>query len=268
MPNVFLIVSGSAASWMIKHVVNQKGGLYQRLSAHLKLMPFTLSEVQHYLQAQHIELTHKQICELYMTTGGVPKYLSFVERGWSSSQIIHQLCFKPQSPLLTEFHHLYHSLFQHAENHISVIRALANKRRGMTLQELLKQAGLALNGRSRAIIRELEESGFILSIIPFGKKVRDRLFLLNDEYSLFYLHWIEPHKEAILRGMENELWLHLQGDSSWKSWAGLAFESICFKHMGKIKKALGIGGVLTLSSYWKVVQKGKIEQEVDLYQTS
>ena len=44
MPNLLLIVSGSSASWMIHQVLNNKGGLYGRLSAHLRLRPFSLSE--------------------------------------------------------------------------------------------------------------------------------------------------------------------------------------------------------------------------------
>lgn len=264
MPNVLLIVSGSAASWMIKHILNDTGGLYQRLSAHLRLLPFSLSEVEQFLNAQNIELTRKQICEVYMATGGIPKYLTFLERGLSSTQLINNLCFKPQSPLLTEFHNLYHSLFRNAEQHINVIKALAKKRRGMNRQELFEEAGLTYSGHSVIILRELEESGFIMTLLPFGKKARDAIYFLNDEYSLFYLSWIEPVKESILRGVENNHWLKVHADQSWKSWAGFAFESICLKHVNKIKEALGIAGVTTDASYWKTVEKGKIIAEIDL----
>ena len=128
MPNVLLIVCGSAASWMIHHIINNKGGLYGRLSAQIGLKPFTLSEVEQYLQAQGITLNRKQICELYMVTGGVPKYLAHLPRGNSSAQLIHHLCFTPQAPLLIEFHKLYHSLFSNPQKHVAIIKALANKK--------------------------------------------------------------------------------------------------------------------------------------------
>ncbi len=264
MPNVLLIVSGSAASWMISHVINNTGGLYGRLSAHLRLLPFTLAETEEYLKSRGIEISKKQICEIYMATGGVPKYLSYVEGGLSALQNIHQLCFMPQSPLLTEFHKLYYSLFQNAENHLQVMRALASKRRGMARSELLKASKLSNSGQTSQVLKELEESGFIASLPELGKKTRGSRYYLNDEYTLFYLKWIEPNKGNLLRGVEKEYWIKKQSDSSWKSWAGFAFESLCLKHVPQIKEALQIGGVSTSSGYWKSDLNGRKEVEVDL----
>ncbi len=264
MPNVLLIVSGSAASWMISNVVNNTAGLYGRLSAHLRLLPFTLLETEEYLKSRGISLTRKQICEIYMVTGGVPKYLSYLEKGLSSLQNIHYLCFTPQSPLLTEFHKLYHSLFQNAENHLQVMKALAKKRHGMSRLELLKKAKLTNSGHTSLVLKELEESGFIASLPEVGKKTRNTNYYLNDEYTLFYLKWIDPEKGAFLKGVEKEYWIKKQTDPSWKSWAGFAFESLCLKHIPQIKDALQIGGVSCLSGYWKSSINQKKEIEIDL----
>jgi hypothetical protein len=43
----------------------------------------------------------------------------------------------------------------------------------------------------------------------------------------------------------NVNWLQLSSTSQWKSWAGYAFENLCFKHLIQIKKSLGIEGVYT-----------------------
>ncbi|NGX33986.1 MAG: hypothetical protein K1060chlam1_00330 [Candidatus Anoxychlamydiales bacterium] len=264
MPNVLLIVSGSAASWMISNVINNTGGLYGRLSAHLRLLPFNLSETEEYLIAHGIELTKKQICEIYMITGGVPKYLSYLEAGKSATINIHELCFKPQSPLLTEFYKLYHSLFKNAEIHLQVIRVLSKKRRGLTRLELLKEANLSTSGRTSEVLQELEESGFIMTMPEIGKKLREMRYYLNDEYSLFYLNWIEPEKGILLQGVEKDYWIKRQVTPSWRSWAGFAFENLCLKHVSQIKDALQIGGVSTTSGYWKAMVNGKKEIEIDL----
>ncbi|MCC5832541.1 MAG: AAA family ATPase [Chlamydiales bacterium] len=264
LSKVLLIVSGSAASWMISHVVNNTGGLYGRLSAHLRLLPFSLSETEAYLKSREISLTRKQICEIYMVTGGVPKYLSYIERGLSANQNIHYLCFSPQSPLLTEFHKLYYSLFQSAESHLKIVKALAAQRRGLSRLDLLKKAKLSNSGRSSDVLRELEESGFISTLPEIGKKAKGIKFYLNDEYTLFYLKWIEPDKGNLLKGVEKEYWIKRQSLPSWKSWAGFAFESLCLKHIAEIKEALRIGGVTTSASYWKAEVAGKKEIEVDL----
>lgn len=264
MPNIRLIVCGSAASWMIHEILNAKGGLYGRLSAHLRLLPFTLSETQEYLQHRGIDLPHQQVCEIYMATGGVPKYLSYLEGGQSAAQCIQHLCFTPQSPLLIEFHKLYHSLFRHPEPHIEIVKTLAKKHHGMLLCDLLREAGLSKSGRTKEILNELVESGFLMLVSETGKKVREARYHLNDEYSLFYLTWIEFDKGALLQGMDKDYWIKKCNSQHFRVWAGYAFETLCLKHVDKIKAALGIASVSTKAGYWQSVVDGKKEVEVDL----
>jgi AAA+ ATPase superfamily predicted ATPase len=264
MSNVRLIVCGSAAAWMVHQILNDKGGLYGRLSAHMRLLPFTLSETEEYLESRNIHLTRQQICEIYMTTGGVPKYLSFLEGGHSAAQCIQNLCFTPQSPLLTEFHKLYHSLFRHPEAHIEIVKTLAKRHHGMLRKELLKEAKVSNSGRTQIILNELLESGFLMMVPEVGKQAREARYYLNDEYSLFYLTWIEPVKSTLLQGMESDYWIKRQNSQSFRIWAGYAFETICLKHVNKIKSALEIGGVSTANGYWQSTVDGKKEIEVDL----
>lgn len=206
---------------------------------------------EEFFKAKDIKLTRKQLIEVYMATGGVAKYLSQVERGKSSAQIINSLCFTPQSPLLREFHKLYNSLFNDSQKHVIIVRTLANKRHGMTQQDLFRATDMPPGGRSVEILDELEESGFIISTQEFGKEVRERKFRLIDEYSLFYLTWIDDIKQSVLQGTEKDYWTKIQLSPTWNSWAGYAFENICLKHVVKIKEALEIGGVSSRQWHWQ-----------------
>ena len=49
--NLILVVCGSAASWMIQKIVNSKGGLHNRLTRQIRLLPFTLSETESFLKS-------------------------------------------------------------------------------------------------------------------------------------------------------------------------------------------------------------------------
>lgn len=251
MPNVLIIVCGSAASWMIKKVINNRGGLHGRLSAEIRLQPFSLSEVDQFLHEHHIHLTHKQVAEIYMATGGVPKYLTYIERGQSSAQIINSLCFMPQSPLLQEFHKLYESLFDDAQKHVKIVRLLGEHHYGMKQMELFRTAGLSIGGRSQELLEELEASGFIVRSPHYGKQTKDRSCRLVDEYSLFYLTWIDPVKHNLLRGSDKNYWHKLHSTPPWNAWAGYVFETICLQHVRKIKEALEIGGISTNESHWR-----------------
>ncbi len=247
---VVLIICGSAASWMIKNVINSKGGLHGRLTREIRLVPFELFEVEEYLRSRDIKLERKQILEIYMAIGGIAKYLTYIERGKSSAQIIHDLCFSGSGGLHKEFNKLYASLFNKHENHIKIIRELAKNRSGLTKNELLEKTGMQSGGTSSNIITELEESNFITYITPFGKTMKGGKYRLIDEYSLFYLTWIEKTPNIGIKGVEKDYWLKKYSLRSWNIWAGYAFESICLKHIEKIKKALGISGISTRESCW------------------
>jgi len=97
-------------------------------------------------------------------------------------------------------------------------------------------------GGTTKILSELIHSGFVSSYFPFEKKRKEMLYRLTDEYSLFYLHFIEKRRK------EKGVWKALSQTSVFKSWSGYAFESLCLKHVDQIKKALEIGGIYSESS--------------------
>ena len=250
MKNVKLIVCGSAAAWMIHHVIHDKGGLYGRLSAQMRLEPFTLTEVEKMFQARGIHLDRKQLVTLYMAIGGIPKYLNLIKSGMSTAQMLNEFCFKSQGFLFQEFPKLFKSLFDGADRHLKIIKLLAENRYGLQQSVIFEQLGLSSGGSSSSALEELEESGFIMNIPQYGKKVKDRYWRLADEYSLFYLTWIENRRSSILKNADPDYWMKNQTTQKWLSWAGYTFENVCLKHVLKIKSALGLSGISTIETQW------------------
>lgn len=238
--NILVVICGSAASWMIDNVVNAKGGLHNRINKLIRLMPFTLLETKTFLEAKKISLSNYQITQLYMTIGGIPHYLEQLERGKSTMQYIQDLCFSKDGVLKMEFQNLYPSLFDNAGNHIKVIKALASKSSGMSRQEILKKTKISEGGWFSKILDELNQSGFISIYEPLEKKKKDTLYRLTDEYSLFYLTFMEGNTAT-----SKDAWMQLSQNQKYKTWCGYAFENVSMKHEDKIKEALGISGVYT-----------------------
>lgn len=247
-PRIILIVCGSAASWMIRKIICNKGGLHGRLTAQIRLLPFDLKETEEFLQLQGVTLNRKAIVDLYMAIGGVPKYLNYVKKGQSALQIVSHLCF--HGPLNDEFNELYAALFDNHHRHVNVVKTLSKHLGGLTKVDLAKATGLSVGGGMNMILEELEQSGFILATRCFGKQKKNILYRLVDEYSLFYLKWIQKSKEDNLTHPDEKFWINLFNSSLGQSWAGYAFETLCFKHLLNIKKALGITGILTSASSW------------------
>ena len=245
-PNLVVVICGSSASWMIQKVVNNRGGLHNRVTKKIRLLPFTIAETELFLKSRNIKLDRYQMLQLYMVIGGIPHYLNEIKKGESTIQAVDRICFTKDGLLFEEFKNLYDSLFDNPGNHIVVIRALARKGSGLTRQEIIEASKFSSGGGMTRLLDELTESGFITPYIPFDTTVKNSIYKLTDEYSLFYIKFIE-NKKASGKGT----WIKYSTSNSWRVWSGIAFESICMKHVVQIKRALGIEGVYSETSVWR-----------------
>jgi len=257
--NLVVVICGSAASWMIRNVVNNRGGLHNRITRKLRLVPFTLYEMAQYLQAKHINLEKYHILQLYMVMGGIPHYLQEIKKGESATQAIDRICFTEGGLLNDEFRNLYYSLFDDASRHLAVIRALAKNKTGLTRNQIMAESGLSSGGTVTGLLEELIESGFVTAWLPYDKKSKDSIYKLADEFTHFYLKFMENN-----RSHGRGTWQNFSVGQSWRSWSGVAFERICLKHIPQLKKALGIAAVYTEESAWRHLSKTSKGAQIDL----
>ena len=94
--DVILLICSSSTSWVIDHVIHNKGGLHNRLSLSIHLEPFRLAEVEEYVHSLGVSLNRMQILEGYMSLGGVPYYWSHLQKGMSIQQYIGFLFFEKE----------------------------------------------------------------------------------------------------------------------------------------------------------------------------
>lgn len=248
IPNLKIILCGSAASWILNNLINAKGGLHNRLTKILLLKPFDLNTTKLFLHTKGCKLTHKQILDLYLVTGGVPFYLEQIQRSQSVAQNINNICFTENGLLLHEFPRLFKSLFDNAEISRKIIAIIAAKRYGVAREELLQQLKLTSGGWINDKIAELEAAGFIVSFLPYEKKKAIH-YRVIDEYTMFYLRWIEPEIRTGYK-FGNAHWLNTIKSPSYLSWAGYSFETVCFKHFEQIKLALGLQNIGCKTANW------------------
>lgn len=245
--DIVLVICGSAASWIIKKVINNRGGLHNRITTHLRLEPFTLQETKAFLELKKVKLTLKDITQLYMCVGGIPFYLKAVKAGKSVPQILDDLFFTTHATLRNEFTNLYAALFKNYELHEVIVAVLSKKNKGLTRKELINASQISSGGGLSNCLKELLECGFIKKTIPLNNKKTDALYRLVDEYTIFYFRFLVDNKT-------NTSWVKMANKPTYKIWSGYAFENLCIKHSFFIKKALEIGGVITNEYSW--VQKG------------
>lgn len=254
---IVVAICGSAASWMIKNVIRNKGGLHNRVTRLIYLQPFTISETKAYFQQRGLRFNDEQITELYMTFGGIPYYMKLIPKAKSVQQAVNTLCFEKNAPLQNEFYNLYAALFTNHQPYISVIKACYSKWRGVSQGEIVEHSGIPSGGTLTRMLEELELSGFISSTPPFLNVKKEKLYRLMDEFSVFYLKFMDGRKTTD--------WNLISQSQPFKLWQGYAFENFCFRHIKAIKQKLGIAAVVTQQYSYQVKSNQLIgNHQIDL----
>ena len=244
--DIVLIVCGSSTSWVVSKLLMDKGGFYGRITGRLLIKPFSLHECEAYFRETGIVYSRYQMVESYMIFGGIPYYLSLMQKGLGFPQNVDRLCFRESGALRDEYELLYRSLFRNPDRHMAVVEALASKRAGLSREAILKGSGLSDGGGFTRILRELEQCGFIRRYVGYGKKRRDALYQLTDPFSLFHLRFIKDAETKTA-----PFWAAYTDDGSHRAWTGYAFEQVALAHIEQIKRKLQIGGVLSRQYAWR-----------------
>ena len=242
--NLILIVCGSATSWINDTLINNHGGLFDRVTRTIHLSPFELKSTGELLKANGIQTNEYDLLQSQMVFGGVPFYTSNLRKDFSMAQNIDRMFFDSDAKLKNEFSRLFASSFKNAEMCEKIVRILFKRKYGYTREELAKTLGTVPGGSLSKLLDGLESSGFILAY----KNLRDKrkiYYKLIDSFCLFWLSFIDGKKTN-----DRHYWQNSQNSPALDSWRGLAFENLCFSHSDRIRQALGIGGVNTEVSTW------------------
>ena len=258
--NLVFIVCGSATSWMVEKLDENKGGLFNRQTCRLFLEPFDLRHTELYLKSRNISWSRYDIVQCYMIMGGIPFYLRLIDRDLSFNENIDNIFFKKRAELWNEFEHLYNTLFSNSAQYKKIAETLSKKHGGLTRDEIAKQTGIAANGALTKMLSNLEKTGFVRINDMYGYKKRERIYQLSDYYSLFYFRFIKDNS-----GRDERFWSNTNDNPSRRVWAGLSFEQVCRDHIAQVKKKLGISGVMSEISTWKRLgNEEKTGAQIDL----
>lgn len=257
--NLMVVVCGSSNSWILNNLINNHGGLYNRVTYEIKLSPFTLCECEQFLEEKGVDLSRYDIVQAYMAVGGIPYYLGYFKRGNSLAQNLDLLFFSSGAKLRNEFDRLFDSVFDQPEIMKTIVRLLFTRKTGFSRGELLGKLNMKEGETFSKCLNALLASEFIVKFVPFGKKENQCLYRLADPFCLFYLHFIDGRHP-----LPEDFWLQNLESQAVMSWCGLAFETVCFNHIRQIKNALGIAGVSTTQSAWLKKTENADGMQIDL----
>lgn len=266
-PRIKLIVCGSSASWIIKKIIKNRGGLHNRVTRKIKLLPFDLHDTLLFLKNIGYSCNYQQVCKLYMVMGGIPFYLKSMKRRFSIEQNIDNLFFQSDGMFFDEFDEVFSSLFENSEQFKEIVTLIASHKDGVPRTLIDEKTKLTSGGGSLTKrLESLENAGFISSFVPFEHRKLGLFYRITDEFCYFYLKWVQPIKNQIKQGNIKGYWKNLAKTPGFFGWQGYVFENICYKHIPQIRRALDIDGS-SLASPWRYVpRKGSDEHgaQIDL----
>ena len=257
--NLMVVVCGSANSWILDKLINNHGGLYNRVTYEIKLSPFTLHECEAFYQSNQIRISRYDIVQSYMIFGGIPFYMGYFDGELSFAQNVDQILFDPTAKLKDEFDRLFSSVFVNPETEKSIVQFLYTRNSGYTRREITEKLGISDGGRLSRNLNALIASDFIIKYVPFGMGKREEHYKLVDPFCIFYLHFMKNQTKN-----NPCFWQQNNTAQSVVSWRGFAFENVCFNHVPEIKRSLGISGVISESSAWSKRSDDETGTQIDL----
>lgn len=235
-PQLVLLLSGSNSWWIQKNILSSTG-FFGRVSLRINLGELSLPSCNAFWGKRAGQISAYDKFKILAVTGGIPRYLEEIDPALSAEENIYRLCFAPDGLLVEEFDEAFSDLFSHDSRYYeAIVRILLHQ--SLTVKEIMEQLNRSKGGDLSHYLEELHLFGFLSRDYSWhlkeGKPTATSRFRLSDNYVRFYLKYIEPVKQQILRGDYQHL------PAAWSSILGLQFENLVIANRHSLYAALRI----------------------------
>lgn len=217
-----LILCGSVASFMTKHLVHSKA-LHNRKTLELCVQPLKPKEAGQFIKNRSLS----EKAQAYMCLGGIPKYLEQLNPKISLEKNINLLCFTQGGFFVEEYETLFKEQFRSIKSYQKLVEALA--RGPKNISQLSQETKIAKGGGLKEQLDNLIQAQFIRAYSPYSdgqrKKTRTKIYRLTDPFLSFYLRYLHPNLPIIKQNKRENLFRALTRDSI-HQYYGLAFERL------------------------------------------
>lgn len=232
-----LVLCGSIANFMVKHLVHSKA-LHNRKTFELKLDALPADEAQAFFKKHRSPF---EMAKFLMIFGGIPKYLEQVDPADSLSVNMDRLCFQKNGFFVNEFETVFKEQFKVTATYEAIVEALSRSSRSK--EEIAKILKTKPGGGLSTYLENLERADFTHRFSPlpldsgFGRKTTKHV--LWDEWLRFYFTYMKPHLHTIRTNKKRGLFEAITS-SSLETYLGIAFERLCFKNLPNLLESLNI----------------------------
>ena len=254
-PNLILVLCGSVSAWIADNILNSTG-FVGRNSLDLEVRELPLRDAIQVIGPTADRMSTTEKLDILSVVGGIPRYLEEFRPSLTLDENIRRMCFLKQGLLFREFDETFNNVFgTRAGRRRAVLGVLASG--AATAAEIAMRLGTGINGHLTRTLLELEYAGFVASETNLnaatGKPARIERYRISDNYTRFYLHFIEPNRISIADGLFQ--FASMEQLKGWDVQLGYQFENLILNHVGDLFTHLGIEKSLVLSAA-PYVQRG------------
>lgn len=264
-PNHVFVVCGSVSAWIAENISNSTA-FFGRISRDMVIGELPLADAARFWGRRIDRISTRDITDVLAVTGGVPKYLEDVNPSLSASENIRRLCFRSDGQLFQDFREIFNAVF--GDSATMKRQVLENLAAGpLSCAELADKLGIKRGGTLERNLEDLELGGFVAKdpgLNPeSGKRARLGRYRLKDNYTRFYLKYIEPHEAEIKSGRFSRI--DPEGLPEWNAVMGLQFENLILNNIDPILDRMGLDKVPILSAApFRKTVKGEAGCQIDL----
>ena len=247
--NLVLVLCGSVSAWIAENILDSTG-FVGRNSLDIELRELPLRDAVRIWGPGAERMSTREKLDLLSVVGGVPKYLEEVRPALSVDENVRRMCFLPDGILFRDFDETFNQVFgRKAKLRGRILRELVARPR--TVAEVAGADGTPTSGAYSKTLEDLRHAGYVArdeGLNPLtGKSVRKARFRVCDNYVRFYLHYVEPRRKAIERGLF--AFSSLEQLQGLQTFFGLQFENLVLNHVGDLFPLLGLDRSLVLSAF-------------------
>lgn len=245
--NLVLILCGSVSSWVEDNILF-RADFVGRISLELRLKELPLNEVKHFWFKRNKRLSSRELSNVLMVAGCVPRYLEEFRLTASSEQEISRLCFRRSGFLFNEYDKIFHELFgKKTDTYRHLVEILIDG--PLSAKGISKKLKVPLNKDLSRHLYVLEISGFLTREYSYSKefkKTKLSRYRLSDNYLRFYLKYIHPRKDQI--ELDTFSIQSVQQLPEWSIASGFFFENLILNHRTEIIDKLEIPKEFVISA--------------------
>ncbi len=240
-PGLTLVLCGSVSSWIEENILNSTG-FVGRCSWQFHLKPLPLTDCPAFWGNRSARVSAADKWRMLAVTGGVPGYLEQLMPSRSAEENIERLCFNQGGMLFHEFDRIFHDIFsRRAATCREIVGTLVGGPK--TLREISQALKRERGGSLSAALTDLELAGFIRKERFFdpatGKtRPRDHHYRIADNYLRFYLKYIAPARERVIKGLYQRVPIELL--EAWETIMGYQFETLILDSLDELFERLGL----------------------------